>query len=390
MSLFKNRLFAAVCSTVLILTALVIGNAKRVQTLTESPTLPEFVTDGAYVLSDSTEASLVRRNLTLAEETGASFFVITLESTGETALSDYVEELISKRGYSGSDLLLVLAISDEDYWFAYGNHWASLLDNRYADLLDQELEPYFARQNYDRGVLSLADSLETLLRDRVKAGYPRGGAILEETTGTRQTFSFFLVVLVLLAVLLLVSLIVHSAQKSQERAKQKRTYPNYPGSPPPGPGYNQYYGTKRQTTPRYSSQPGGNPANSAGRQYQSPPPGTTAPPNQPPYSRKSGDDFWGGFVGGLLGSLFFGGQRRGYRPLSRPPYTPPYTPPPFTPRPPQNRGNHSSFGGFGGGGRPSGGNRSSFGGGGRSSPGRGFGGGGRSSGGGFSGGGRKK
>lgn len=129
-----------------------------------APTDAFYVCDAANVLSDETEAHIVRCNDALFAICGAQIVFVTLDTTAPAALPDYAYELFNAWGIGSAarnnGLLLIMAVGDDDYWLTVGAGYEAFLTvDVVGSLLDEYLEPYFAAQDYDGGARSLFDAL---------------------------------------------------------------------------------------------------------------------------------------------------------------------------------------------------------------------------------------
>ncbi len=128
------------------------------------PTDVFYVNDAADVLSDDTEAYIVRGNDWLYALFGAQIVIVTLDTTGEAWLDEYAFELFNEWGIgsAGKDngLLLIMAVGDDDYWLSVGAGYDRFLtDDAVGWLLYDALEPHFAAKDYDAGARALFDAL---------------------------------------------------------------------------------------------------------------------------------------------------------------------------------------------------------------------------------------
>ena len=121
------------------------------------PTDDFYVYDGPDVLSDETEGMIVFSNDLLKSDCGAQFVVVVVDSTEGKDISDYAYELINdwkigdKTKQNG--FLMLLAIKDENYYFEPGTGLSESMSwGKIKGIVDEYLEPDFAKGKYDEGV----------------------------------------------------------------------------------------------------------------------------------------------------------------------------------------------------------------------------------------------
>lgn len=119
------------------------------------PTDDFWFYDGADVLSERTEGEIFFANQRLYDACGAEIVVVTLDSTGRLGLEDYAYTLFNDWEIGGSSylgMLLLMDIGSEDYTAMLGTKLEGYLDSAaVGDLLDDHLEPDFAKGDYDEG-----------------------------------------------------------------------------------------------------------------------------------------------------------------------------------------------------------------------------------------------
>lgn len=124
-----------------------------------------YVYDGADVLSAETEQAIVAKNGEIKEKYGVQIVVMTLDSMpGETpeervAYAQSVLQTWKVGGDSGNGALLVLSISDADYWAVSGEGAKACFTNSVlGNLLKDQLEADFDAELYDDGVTKFVDA----------------------------------------------------------------------------------------------------------------------------------------------------------------------------------------------------------------------------------------
>ena len=117
-----------------------------------------YVSDEAGVLTDSTETHIAFCNASLARQCGARAAVLTVASTDGKTISEYAERVFREWKLGDGDVLLVLAVGDENYWALQGKN-SGLSAGTLGTMLSSSLEPSFAQREYDTGVCAVYDAL---------------------------------------------------------------------------------------------------------------------------------------------------------------------------------------------------------------------------------------
>ncbi len=125
-----------------------------------------YIVDNAQVLDAGTVDRLNERGGTTVYDTGTSVVVITTDYTGTYALDEFCNAVFDEWAIEDG-LVLTLAVADEDYYAMPSAELGRYLDtNRVQDILDEYLEPDFARADYDAGVEKVynafCEEIETL------------------------------------------------------------------------------------------------------------------------------------------------------------------------------------------------------------------------------------
>lgn len=129
----------------------------RAQAAIPEPTADFYVGDYADVLSDETQNEIIDKNIMLEESTGAQIVVVTVDYADGLGVEQYADRLFNQWKIGSESLnnglLLILFIGEDDYYAKQGKGLEQILTaGDIDDLLYEELEPYFARQDYDKGV----------------------------------------------------------------------------------------------------------------------------------------------------------------------------------------------------------------------------------------------
>lgn len=289
-----------------------------------------YVLDKAGVLSSETKQSIISANDALYAMTGAQIVVVTVNSTKPVAIDKYAYELFNEwkigSAQKNNGVLILLSISDDDYWVLQGSGLEEYLSSGKIKVLNNEyLEPSFATKDYDTGVTKIFNAILSHLEgvyavkvsdwDRVTANYTKsdmGGTSVNSSSanGEQETLAdkmskfastFFTVILILLFIFIIIAVIVSSINS------------NHRGGRGGGGGW----GRRRRGIPPIiiNTRPHYGP--------RMPPPGMggrPAPRNNPPKppsgggfggAGRNGGSFGGGFRGGGGGSRGGGGGSRG-------------------------------------------------------------------------------
>lgn len=162
----NKRYNRAVLAALLLFCILLAGCGGQAEVSDQIPDAPAdfYVYDEAGVLSENAEAGILASNDALFATTGAQIVVACVNTTGTTDIADYVKAMFNKWGIGSAEenngVLLLLSIWEDDYWLLQGQGLEDLLPSGTVKLmLDEHLEPYFAEQRYEEGVLALFDAL---------------------------------------------------------------------------------------------------------------------------------------------------------------------------------------------------------------------------------------
>lgn len=123
-----------------------------------------YYLDDANVLTEAVEGEIFFANERLREACGAEIVVVTIDSSGDMALSDYAYTLFNDWGIGDSSthrgILVLLAIEDDDYYTQLGVGIETFMDSAaVGQLLQEYLEPDFAAKNYNAGVKTYFEAL---------------------------------------------------------------------------------------------------------------------------------------------------------------------------------------------------------------------------------------
>lgn len=127
------------------------------------------VADEAGVLSESTIRAIQTANKTLEVDAGCTIAVCTVDTTGDTDISEYARGVF-KEWKLGEGVLLLIAKNDENYYFVQSVGVENVLTNEELEAIrDEYLEEDFASGNIDRGVNKCVTKLKTVLTAGITA-----------------------------------------------------------------------------------------------------------------------------------------------------------------------------------------------------------------------------
>lgn len=123
-----------------------------------------YVYDEANVIDEKTEEYIIGKNADLYKKCGGQIVVACVKTTGSTDIKDYALSMFNKWGVGSSKnnngVLVLLSIEEDDYWCLQGKGLEDLLQSGTIKLLlNDDLEPYFAKKQYADGVRALFDAL---------------------------------------------------------------------------------------------------------------------------------------------------------------------------------------------------------------------------------------
>lgn len=225
------------------------------------PARPEnlYVYDGANVLSDETESAIVEKCKALDESCGAQIAVMTMDlmpggdAEGRKAYAAQVVEDWNLGGEGGNGLLLVLSISDEDYWVAPTDNFQSGFTlSVLKSLMSENLETDFTNKAYDAAVTNFVTAASEKAEGFVRAQQLAAGASASpeaDASGTESKVEgekggnvflsilkgagIVLLVVLGLGVLLVVVAYFHGRSVRRKRMEARRRRGQRGGSPRP-------------------------------------------------------------------------------------------------------------------------------------------------------------
>lgn len=220
-------------------------------TETVVPTKPDdyYVYDMAEVINDVTSQEITLLNTDELAEYG-EIIIVTITSSGDTALSDYAEELFDTweiGGESSTGALLLMDIEGDNYRSIVGSGFSSYVsESQLKDILDGQVEYYFDSKDYDSAASIFVSAISSKLMptdsstddeastdDSTTDDLEAEDVIVEETVeeDEAKTNSFgsvmlaiFKVILVIILILLIivVGFLILVNIKSQKRRKNRK------------------------------------------------------------------------------------------------------------------------------------------------------------------------
>ncbi|MDY5016088.1 MAG: TPM domain-containing protein [Eubacteriales bacterium] len=162
----KNKVFTRF-TALFLLAALLLSGLALAADIPE-PSDAFYVLDQAGVLKQDTIDAILQKGASLDDQTGAQICVVTVEFIGSSRIADYAYELFNEWGIGdakkNNGLLLLLVTGAEDYYMLQGTGLEDYLSSAtLQNILDEYMEPYFAKGDYDGGVRATADAVFTRL-----------------------------------------------------------------------------------------------------------------------------------------------------------------------------------------------------------------------------------
>ncbi len=128
----------------------------RAQAVKDLPRPTDYVSDYAHVLSPAVTQQINLLCGQIDHQAHAQIAVVTIQSTGDEAISDYSVQLEDawKVGPKGSDrgLLVLLAVKDRKRWITTGYGLEGILPDAKVGEIGRAMVPYLDSGNYDSAV----------------------------------------------------------------------------------------------------------------------------------------------------------------------------------------------------------------------------------------------
>lgn len=125
-----------------------------------------YCLDQANILSASTEQAVVNTGHTLKEQSGAQIVVLTVASLEDVPVSEYALQVLRDWGIGdkskNNGVLILVSLKERKARIEVGYGLEGRLpDGKTGRILDENLLPYFAKGNYDAGIINTYNALLT-------------------------------------------------------------------------------------------------------------------------------------------------------------------------------------------------------------------------------------
>lgn len=129
------------------------------------PAKTEYVSDAANALSEDTELQVTALAEDLKAECGVDLAVLTQRSvTG--SMKEFSTAVFEHWGLNSKGALVVLSTQDQSYYLLLGTvAQENFTQTDINNMLLEHMEPYFAEENYNAGVMALCKVLDKELRE---------------------------------------------------------------------------------------------------------------------------------------------------------------------------------------------------------------------------------
>ena len=135
-----------------------------------------YVDDRVGIVSDTTEKLVYDANAELENDySGAQIVVAVVKTTGGESIRNYAKSLFNEKGIGSSaynnGLLLLIATEDDDYWVTNGSGFSDLFAGELAVILNDYMEPEFAKGNYDESIQTVIPALVNAVKEAGSSWY---------------------------------------------------------------------------------------------------------------------------------------------------------------------------------------------------------------------------
>lgn len=201
-----------------------------------SPSELYYVADFANVLERETEDHIIHFNDALYQATGAQIVVATVDFLDGAEIEDYAYRMFNQWQIGDKDknngVLLLLVIGEENYWIVQGKGLEKTLSSGTLDgLLQEYLEPDFARADYDAGVRKTFDALIGQMESIYGIRFDSSGVSAvdsgegEEPVRNESTGIKFDNALLIALVIIFIFSYINRQTKKRQRSEARRTSP---------------------------------------------------------------------------------------------------------------------------------------------------------------------
>lgn len=196
-----------------------------------------YAADFANVLSRETEDRIINYNDALYQATGAQIVVATVDFLDGAEIEDYAYRMFNQWQIGDKNknngVLLLLVIGEENYWIVQGKGLEKSLSSGTLDgLLQEYLEPDFARADYDAGVRKTFDALIGQMEsiygirfDDSGASSTTTGSVGQETGSSKSSGLKFDNALLIALVLIFIFSYINRQTKKRQKREARRTSP---------------------------------------------------------------------------------------------------------------------------------------------------------------------
>ncbi len=156
-----SRIFRKIVLFCAVLSSFVLSVSAYVEIVEQDDSY--FVTDTAKILDSATEEYIVSKNQVLNATSGASIVVVTVDLLNADIV-DYAYTIFNEWDLGDAELnngiLLLVSTGDQDYYCMVGRGLETIFPiDELQQILDEDLEPDFAKGNYQMGIRTVFDSL---------------------------------------------------------------------------------------------------------------------------------------------------------------------------------------------------------------------------------------
>jgi len=190
-----------------------------------------YVNDYAQVISAQTEEKLCELGYDLCEATGSELVLTTVDFLGGMDIEDYAKKMFNDWQLGDPEknngVLLLLVIGEENYWVMQGKGLEdSLSSGKLGSILEEFLEPDFAKEDYDAGALKtyqkLSDTICQIYGIEISAD---GSLVIPEPEPIPESvesepFPIGAVILIIVVIIAVIMLIIFIARINNPRPKR--------------------------------------------------------------------------------------------------------------------------------------------------------------------------
>lgn len=185
--------FLCMLTALLLLTTLSVGASAQTQ----------LVWDYADLLTDPEQTALQAR---LSSMDGHVAAVLTVDSLEGKSAQAYAEAFWDEYYYGSSGVLLLVSMSERQWWISTNGSYAGIMDDAAMDRAEEDFVPYLSQGDYAGAFAAFAEACRAAA---TQPGQGNGGA----------SWKTFLICLVIGLVLALIAVCVMAAQLKSVRPK---------------------------------------------------------------------------------------------------------------------------------------------------------------------------